>query len=107
VTVTLLARTPADFSATSGKSHDYAGGSERVRSGPIGDRRWRTMFVASVAAGKAFCDLQGELDVERPPAGHDSIVGETKAKGGALNYDELVVYAEEAALPEHLIVYSL
>ena len=35
------------------------------------------------------------------------MVGETKAKGGALNYDELVVYAEEAALPEHLIVYSL
>ena len=50
----------ADFSATSGKSHDYAGGSERVRSGPTGNRRWRTMFVASVAAGKAFCDLQGD-----------------------------------------------
>ena len=83
--------TLADFSATSGKSHDYAGGSERVRSGPTGSRRWRTMFVASVAAGKAFCDLQGELDVERPPAGYDSVVGETKAKGGSRNYDELVV----------------
>ena len=56
----LVCATLADFSATSGKSHDYAGGSERVRSGPTGNRRWRTMFVASVAAGKAFCDLQGE-----------------------------------------------
>ena len=126
------------------------------------------MFVASIAAGKAYCDLEGELDIVRPPTGchlcreharysrparhrrlmgrgwpepraawgagvpssagearlapfwpnlgaphlvfdtgHDSVVGETKVKGGALNYDELVVYAEAAALPQYLIVYSL
>ena len=91
------------FSATSGKSHDYAGGSELVRQG----RRWRTMFLASVAAGKAHLELGESLDIERPPAGHDSVVGETKAKGGSLNYDELVVYEEQAALPQYLIVYSL
>ena len=91
------------FSATSGKSHDYATGSERVRGG----RRWRTMFMASVAAGRAHCTLESELDVSRPPAGFDSIVGETTAKGGKLNYDELVVYVEDAALPQYLIVYTL
>ena len=91
------------FSATSGKSHDYAGGSERLRGG----RRWRTMFMASVAAGNAFCTLEGQLDISRPPDGHDSVVGETRAKGGQLNYDELVVYSEQAALPQYLVVYSL
>ena len=56
--------------------------------------------MASVAAGRAHCTLESELDVSRPPAGFDSIVGETTAKGGKLNYDELVVYVEDAALPQ-------
>ena len=61
------------------------------------------MFVASVAAGRAFCTYEGELDVSAPPGGYDSIVGEV---GSNLNYDELVVYDEAAALPEFLVVYS-
>ncbi|EOD17497.1 hypothetical protein EMIHUDRAFT_244098 [Emiliania huxleyi CCMP1516] len=65
------------FSSTSGKSNDYATHSERLR----GSRRWRTM----------------------PPDGYDSIVGEV---GANLNYDELVVYNEAAALPRFLLVYS-
>lgn len=91
------------FSATSGKSHEYAGGSERIRHG----RRWRSMFLASVAAGRAHLAYEDSLDIDRPPAGCDSVVGETRAKGGSLNYDELVVYTERAALPQYLIVYSL
>ena len=87
------------FSSTSGKSNDYAGGSERMRRG----RRWRTLFLASVAAGKAFCTEEGELDLSRPPDGYDSVVGEV---GPNLNFDELVVYTEAAALPEFLIVIS-
>ena len=63
------------------------------------------MIVASVAAGKAFVTQEGELKVnDGPPAGYHSIVGEP---GKALNFDELVVYTEEAAVPESLIVYSL
>lgn len=87
------------FSSTSGKSNDYAMRSERIRS----NRRWRTMFVASVAAGRAYRTEEGELDVSKAPDGYDSIVGEV---GANLNYDELVVYNEAAALPEFLIVYS-
>ena len=95
----LVCATLADFSATSGKSNDYAHGSERMRRG----RRWRTLFVASVAAGKAYCTHDAELDLSRPPDGYDSVVGEV---GDHLNYDELVVYNEAAALPEFLIVVS-
>lgn len=31
----------------------------------------------------------------------------TSQAGGGLNYDEVVVYKEEAALPKYLIVYAL
>lgn len=87
------------FSSTSGKSNDYATHSERLR----GNRCWRTMFVATVAAGHAFCTNEGDLDVAKPPEGYDSVVGEV---GAHLNYDELVVYTEAAALPKFLLVYS-
>jgi len=90
------------FSSTSGKSNDYAANSERERSG----RRWCTLFVAKVATGNAFCTCEAELSLTKPPEGHDSVVGEVVAKGGQLNYDELVVYSEAAALPEFLIVVS-
>ncbi|CAB1096355.1 unnamed protein product [Ectocarpus sp. CCAP 1310/34] len=39
-----------------------------------------------------------------PPPGCQSVVGEV---GQGLNFDEFVVYNEEAALPTHLIVYAL
>ena len=94
------------FSATSGKSNDYANGSERNRSfgGPSTTRAFRVMIVASVAAGKAFITQEGALKMDSIPDGYHSVVGEP---GKALNYDELVVYAEDAAVPESLIVYSL
>ena len=55
-----------------------------------------------VAAGRAFCTEQGSLP--GLPVGHDSVVGEV---GPHLNYDELVVYTEDAAIPRFLIVYSM
>lgn len=89
------------FSATSGKSNDYAWEAERWRAG----RAWRCMLVASVAAGRAFCTHEGELELDvLPPDGFNSVVGEV---GANLNYDELVVYDEAAAIPEYLLVYSL
>ena len=94
------------FSATSGKSNDYAGGSQRRRTHSAGVARdYRVMIVASVAAGKALITQEGELIIDHgPPEGYQSIVGEP---GKALNFDELVVYTEATAVPESLIVYSL
>ncbi|CAM9472315.1 unnamed protein product [Ectocarpus sp. 13 AM-2016] len=89
------------FSSVSGKANDYADLSEKTDSN---GRRLRCMFVANVAAGKAFKTHRTSLQQnECPPAGYDSVVGEV---GQGLNYDELVVYKDEAALPTHLIVYS-
>ena len=99
------------FSATSGKSNDYAGNSERhlpgAKAGEV--RKWRVMLLANVAVGRAFTTQEEELrvpeDIARfPPAGYHSIVAEP---GQGLNFDELVVFEEAAAVPENLIVYSL
>ena len=39
--------------------------------------------------------------------GADSIVGLCTADGGALNYEETVVYRTAAAIPSYLIVYRI
>mmetsp|Transcript_60639 Transcript_60639/g.120063 ORF Transcript_60639/g.120063 Transcript_60639/m.120063 type:complete len:85 (+) Transcript_60639:918-1172(+) len=39
--------------------------------------------------------------------GSDSVVGMSRTDGGALNYQETVVYRNEAAIPSYLIVYRL
>mmetsp|Transcript_9613 Transcript_9613/g.13310 ORF Transcript_9613/g.13310 Transcript_9613/m.13310 type:complete len:358 (-) Transcript_9613:106-1179(-) len=95
------------LSATSGKSNDYAQRTERLRPGNFGrQERYRCMLVCSVAAGRAYKTTAAELDLpnNKPPSGYDSIVGEV---GENLNYDELVVYSEDAALPRYLVIYTI
>ncbi|CAM9267091.1 unnamed protein product, partial [Hapterophycus canaliculatus] len=89
------------FSSVSGKANDYAVASEKQGAR---DKKWRCMFVANVSAGNAYRTTEGKLpDHMCPPQGYDSVVGEV---GPELNYDEVVVYNEDAALPTFLIVYS-
>lgn len=94
------------FSPTSSKSHDYNTNSERLRPHSHGrQRRWRCMFLCNVVVGKAFETEEGFMKPEDcPPRGYQSVHGVT---GKALNYDEVVVYTEEQAVPSYLIVYSL
>ena len=94
------------FSPVSSKSGDYNELSERIRNAGRGQqRRWRCMFLCSVAVGKPYHTKEGGLDdAYCPPPGHDSVIGEA---GGALNYDELVVYKSDQAIPTYLIVYSM
>eukprot|EP00903_Cladosiphon_okamuranus_P011897 g11174.t1 len=90
------------FSSVSGKANDYATGS--TKEGPRG-KKWRCMFICNVAVGRAYrTQATGLLPENCPPPGYDSVVGEVSPYG--LNYDEVVVYHEDAALPCNLIVYS-
>ena len=100
------------FSKASSKSNDYAAESERVGGGA----RMRCVFLCKVALGRAFktprdglddADIDLALKVRGHGGAHDSLVGLTAAEGGALNYDETVVYSERAAIPSYLIVYAL
>merc|ERR1712137_149047 len=96
------------FSGTSSKSNDYAAATERTTSG----RQVRLVFLCKVAVGKCYKTLKEsleELEVESEvhDKGYDSLLGETDVNGGALNYDELVVYRNEAAIPSYLIAYEV
>lgn len=100
------------FSKTSSKSHSYGTDSERDRRGD----KYRCMFLCKVALGhplrtdqERIDDAQIDVHVRARGRGgqYDSVVGLTTAEGGTLNYEESVVYNEEAAIPSYLIVYRL
>ncbi|CAM9505830.1 unnamed protein product [Ectocarpus sp. 4 AP-2014] len=89
------------LTSVSSEANDYASGSAKK----IGiASELRCMFVASVAVGRAFKTESTRFPANQyPPPGYQSVVGEV---GQGLNFDEFVVYNEEAALPTHLIVYA-
>ncbi|CAM9884142.1 unnamed protein product [Ectocarpus fasciculatus] len=90
------------FSSVSGKANDFSAKTEkRATDGTT----VRCMLVADVAAGKACVTTEKYFpQMEQPPEGFDSVVGEV---GPNLNYDELVVYDPAAALPTHFVVYRV
>jgi hypothetical protein len=88
------------FSATSGKSNDYNAGSEQL----IGGRTVRLMFLCKVAVGRAFRTEVSIPNLQAPPSGCNSVVG---VPGKSLNFDEIVVYDDCAAIPSYLIAYSV
>ena len=97
------------FSDTSGKSNDYNHASERRRRiASFGVTPWRCMFLSKVVRGNTFSTTDGRIEEaqidELLASGYDSVAGEV---GGALNYDETVVYDEASAVPNYLIVYAL
>ena len=101
------------FSKVSSKSNDYAAKSERhVGGGGHGSqsRRLCAVFLCKVAVGVSHVTKEDFLDADKLAdalARADSVVGLTEADGGALNYDETVVYNDDAAIPSYLIVYSV
>ena len=100
------------FSRVSSKSNDYNESTERRAS----QGRTRIMFLCKVALGRewrvADADLR-ESDiadniVARGYGGRaHSVTGLTVSDGGKLNYEENVVYGNDAAIPSYLIVYRL
>lgn len=72
---------------------------------------YRCMFLCKVAQGAVHQtqnDYLEEDEVQEVIAGgKNSVVGESMAHGGAINYEETVVYQNEAAIPSYLIVYRL
>ena len=65
----------------------------------------RKMLLCKVARGKVYKTAQNMDTLQgAAPPGHDSVHGEATS-GGALNYDELVVFKEEAILPYLVVEY--
>ena len=71
------------------------------------------MFLCRVVQGRSWPDRAGFMTqqavddaIGRTGGGYDSVEGLTRNEGGALSWDELVVYQDEAAIPSYLIVYA-
>eukprot|EP00698_Gefionella_okellyi_P017648 TRINITY_DN519_c0_g1_i1.p1 TRINITY_DN519_c0_g1~~TRINITY_DN519_c0_g1_i1.p1 ORF type:complete len:647 (+),score=165.96 TRINITY_DN519_c0_g1_i1:81-2021(+) len=80
------------FTATASKSAEYP------LNLPQGATR--VLFMAKVVVGKGCKKLQNDVDLEAAPEGYDSVLGEV---GQALNYDELVVYRDDAAILRYML----
>jgi len=81
-------------SATSSKSNDYYGGSASPN---------RAVLLNDVVMGKTIKLTTNTPNLTEPPAGYDAVIGEP---GGDLNYDESIVYTNDAIRASYLIVYN-
>ncbi|KAG8906398.1 hypothetical protein FRB99_006993 [Tulasnella sp. 403] len=63
----------------------------------------KVMFIAKVITGNSHKVWRTDQSITAPPYLHDSVAGEV---GVDLNYDEQVVYRDDAIIPAYLIVYS-
>ncbi|KAJ7679199.1 hypothetical protein DFH06DRAFT_1465374 [Mycena polygramma] len=82
-------------SSTSSKSNDY--------SHNDCSSSYKAMLLNKVIVGKGCKLTQDNVSLTAPPAGYDSVLAE---KGGSLNYDELVVYTNDAIRPSFLVIYE-
>ncbi|KAF8805478.1 ADP-ribosylation, partial [Phlegmacium glaucopus] len=84
-------------SSTSSKSDDYSYNDCKSQL--------KAMLLNKVVVGKGCKLLQDNTSLTSPPAGYDSVLAE-KDKGWSLNYDELVVYDNDAIRPSFLVMYE-
>ncbi|PPQ78504.1 hypothetical protein CVT26_005143 [Gymnopilus dilepis] len=82
-------------SSTSSKSNDYSHNDCKSNL--------KAILLNKVIVGKGCKLLQDNTSLTAPPAGFDSVLAE---KGGSLNYDELVVYTNDAIRPSYLVMYE-
>lgn len=82
-------------SSTSSKSNDY---SQNDCKSSL-----KAILLNKVVVGKGYKLTHDLTSLTSPPAGYDSVLAE---KGGSLNYDELVVYTNDAIRPSFLVMYE-
>ncbi|KAG8791725.1 hypothetical protein FRC16_000313 [Serendipita sp. 398] len=81
-------------SATSSKSNDYTTNNQ--------ESNWTALLLNSVLIGRGFETKENHETLLQPPEGYDSVLG---VPGETLNYDETVVYRNDAIRPAYLVVY--
>lgn len=78
----------------SSKCHDYT----------QGKHGYRAMILMEVCPGEKYKLKTDNETLKEPPLGFNSVYG---SSGKSLNYDELVLYNPDGALPKNIIVYQL
>ncbi|KAK6996513.1 PARP catalytic domain-containing protein [Favolaschia claudopus] len=64
---------------------------------------FKAILLNKVIVGKGCKLTHDSTSLTAPPTGYDSVLAE---KGGSLNYDELVVYTNDAIRPSFLVMYE-
>ncbi len=87
----------------SSKSNDYPLGTGADSECPL-----KALFLCSVAPGKKYTVRYNQTQLDGPPMGYNSVHGMSKFLWyfGDLNYDEIVVYNEDAIYPCYVILYA-
>ncbi|KAE9394007.1 ADP-ribosylation [Gymnopus androsaceus JB14] len=83
--------------STSSKANDY---SRNLQTSWL-----KAMLLNNVVVGKGYKKFYNDEDLTEPPSGYDSVIGEPSLAGD-LNYDELVVYTNDAIRPSFLVMYK-
>jgi len=83
--------------ATSSKANDYSQNKQTSQ--------YKTLLLNKVIVGNGFKVTKDQDTLQAPPSGYDSVLAEV-APGGTLNYDELVLYNNDAIRPSYLVVYD-
>ncbi|GJE87858.1 hypothetical protein PsYK624_039420 [Phanerochaete sordida] len=84
-------------SATTSKAADYA--TSTARSSP-----YVALILCEVVMGRVYPMAVDARSGAQVPGGYDSVVG---VPGVTLNYDEAVVYREDAIRPEYLVLFEV
>ncbi|KIO16997.1 hypothetical protein M407DRAFT_85388 [Tulasnella calospora MUT 4182] len=82
-------------SSVSSKADDY---STNVRQSS-----YKAMLLTTVVVGRGYKLTRDKKSLTCPPDGYHSVLGEA---GDTLNYDEVVVYDDDAIRPSWLVVYQ-
>jgi len=82
--------------STSSKSDDYQKNDDVTTTN-------KCMLLTTMIVGKGHKITQDATTMTAPPSGCHSVLGEV---GGALNYDEVVVYNNDAIRPSWLVIYQ-
>ncbi|KIO20778.1 hypothetical protein M407DRAFT_81169 [Tulasnella calospora MUT 4182] len=82
-------------SSVSSKADDY---STNVRQSS-----YKAMLLTTVVVGRGYKLTRDKKSLTCPPEGYHSVLGEV---GDTLNYDEVVVYDDDAIRPSWLVVYQ-
>jgi len=61
------------------------------------------MLLNRVVVGRGYKMTVDDTALTEPPTGYDSVLAEA---GARLNYDELVVYNNDAIRPSYLVMYD-
>lgn len=83
-------------SSTSSKANDYS------RNSPQSSNL-KALLLSKVVVGKGCKMKHDNPTLTAPPAGFDSVLAEV---GGTLNYDEVIVYTNDAVRPAYLVMYE-